>query len=621
MNSNNYPILKILFPLILGILIAFLGSFSFKYSNYLFFIIVFFLLFSAFLFHKLKYKKQFLGSILLQICFVIAGFLSTQHHLLFNNETENKDCFQKNKDWIVTINDMAVEKERTFKFRCKVEGSLQNNPIQENAILYFQKTEKSSNLKIGDQLLIHAKFNPIEKNTNPYSFDFKTYMQRKKIRYTAYISPVNFQVVNTLEHFSVRKMSFQIQHFFIDQFNKAGMDGDEFAIATAILLGNNENLNPELRNSYASAGVSHILCVSGMHVGIIYMILNFLLHSFDINRKSRMVKNIIILSLIWIYANITGLAPSVLRSAMMFSFVSIGDLFNRNCNIYHSLFTSLFVLLCINPLYLFEMGLQLSYLAVFGIALFQRPIVNLWTPKTKLTKYFWELISVSLSAQLATCPISIYYFGQFPNYFLLSNIAVMMLSFIIVISGVVVLVFSFSNIIATFFAQILCFEISKMNIIIRFIEKMPGAVSDYLALSISQVILLYIIILGFYLFLLNKKNIFYWLSIASLLVFSLEMAFYTYEGKKEVSVTVYSIPHRNAINFNYHGNSILVNDFMINKTENDYRFAIYNHERTRKINSQLIEIQKDTIIPDLHFFKKSNCIVFDGKKYFIVLSK
>jgi len=315
----------------------------------------------------------------------------------------------------------------------------------------------------------------------------------------------------------IKEKAIQVQHYFSEALAEAGISGSEYSIINAILLGNKESLDTELRAYYNAVGVGHILCVSGLHVGVIFLILNFLLHPLDYSKKSRLFKALILLFFIWIYACITGLSPSVTRAATMFSFVTFGNLLHRHTNIFHSLFTSLFILLIINPLWLFNLGFQLSYAAVFGIVIFQQKLVALWTPKNKVLTYLWNLITVSVAAQLATFPLSVYTFGMFPNYFLLGNLSVVTLSFVIVVSGVLLLVVSFVPYLSTWVAQLLTFEIKLMNILTQSIRKMPGSVTENISISWVQMLLIYLCIIFFFLLLQQQKKRYYWLGLTSIL--------------------------------------------------------------------------------------------------------
>ncbi|MCL2289341.1 MAG: ComEC/Rec2 family competence protein, partial [Bacteroidetes bacterium] len=392
--------------------------------------------------------------------------------------------------------------------------------------------------------------------------------------------------------------------------------GEEYSIATAIILGNDETMDPELRATWTAAGVSHILCVSGMHVGIVFMIMNYLLFPLNFSKRSQTVKSIILLLIVWSYANITGLAPSVMRAGTMFTFVLLGNFLRRNTNVFHSLFASLFLLLTINPLLVFEMGFQFSYLAVFGIVLLQKPIYNLYKPKAKIIRYFWDLCSVSIAAQLSTAPIAIFYFGQFPNYFLIANLVVIFLSFWVVITGVAIMAFSFLPYISQLIGYLLIYQIKIMNYTAKIIEMLPYSTTNQISISPLQLILLYIMI-GFFYYAFTKKDAKSFLyGLVSLLMITGLFTYDKIDNKNKKNITIYAISKSVAINFNQHGKSILLSDSIHSKEDRRYQFSIKNHERKARINSEILNIQED--YENEMFSKKGFFLFFNGKTLYLL---
>jgi competence protein ComEC len=443
-------------------------------------------------------------------------------------------------------------------------------------------------------------------------------MKRKGIFLTGYISKQNWIKTEEKKSRTIKRYAAYLQSFLSNKLLTSGLSNAEYSVAAAILLGNDETLEPELRASYAATGVSHILCVSGMHVGIIFMILSFLLKPLDTSLKTRYLKNTILLIAVWVYANITGLAPSVTRSAAMFTFVIIGTFMQRKTNIFHSLFASLFILLSINPLLLFEVGFQLSYLAVFGIVLFQDKIAQWYHPKTKITKYLWELIAVSIAAQILTSPIAIYYFAQFPNYFLLTNLFVIPLSFGVVILGVATLFFSFNSFISNGLGYLLNFGIKTMNEIIMFIEKIPGALTSNISIHITQVIVLYMMIVS-YLFLKNKNKqlIFTQLTLFNILILTYSLI--TLSTKNYIDVINYDIPKCAALQFCNGGNAVFFSDSIRNEQDKHYQYHVQPHDRKRRIRNQFLKTDED--FENAFLCKKGKFIFFQNEIYKIEKDK
>ncbi len=553
----------------------------------------------------------------MQCCVLLIGFLSAQYRYYPQYNDETYHLIMRSGHFIIKILDDPVEKTNSIKCIASVEANDQGKSIDEKSVVYFSKNKYSRQIRFGDLLLVNTKFTGIEPPVNPGSFDYRQYMRRKGICFRTYIPEGRFTVIGHNQDHPVRRSAYRLRQYFSAQFSGSGLSGDEYSVITAILLGNDETLDPALRASYSSAGVSHILCVSGMHVGIIFMILNFLLRPLQKNNKTKIIKAVILLLVIWFYAHLTGLSPSVQRASAMFTFVSIGGLIKRTTTVFHSLFTSLFILLALNPLLLFELGFQLSYLAVFSIVIFQKPIFSVWNPRRKVVRYCWELATVSVSAQIGTFPVALYHFGQFPNYFLLGNLFVIMLSFVIVVSGIVLLSVSFSSLLAGWAANILTFEIKFMNGIITTIENLPGAVSDYLYLDPLQVLLLYGIIGSLFILITGHDKKWFWSMIIMSTLF-LCLSIHHVNRSREISVNIYALKNKTAINFNHCGKSVLLHNFIEDKKDPDYQFSIYPHERLMKIKSELSGIKEDNFYEDIGFCKKENFLRFHQLTFYML---
>jgi competence protein ComEC len=332
-------------------------------------------------------------------------------------------------------------------------------------------------------------------------------LARKKIFLQGYVSAQAWEEAGEKGGSFIFRIANQMRNRFLAIFAAANMDINESGVISAILLGSDDKLDPNLAQSYASTGVSHILCVSGMHVGILYMMLAFLLKLLNRNKQQRIIRSVILVLTIWLYACITGLFPSVMRAATMFTFVALAGLLERNTNTYNSLLGSLLFLLIINPFLLFQVGFQFSYLAVFGIVWLQPPLKSLYNPRTKVGGYFWNIMMVSLAAQLLVAPLSMFYFHRFPNYFLLTNVAIISLAPVVVIGGITVLASSFWDFAYHWLSQILVYIIKTMNWIVVHIEAFPHSVTANIHISVEQVILFYgLILLVFYAFLYKNKT-------------------------------------------------------------------------------------------------------------------
>lgn len=614
MKIISFPILKLLIPYVLGIFCAYFIHFPYKILYFCIVFIIIFLVNSAIFNVKIGYYRQKIANISLLSVLFLLGFLSTflSFHDKFNQSVIAFNS--ENRYWQIQITDNPIIREKTVKVVASLRDNEKSKNIHGKAVLYFQADSLAKQLQYGDKLIIQAQLSWIGAPKNPQEFDYKSFMKRKGIYFSGYIPAHSWQILSK-DRFSIKRISSSLQKKFSTIFATAGLTGEEYSIATAILLGNDETMEGDLKNSYASAGVSHILCVSGMHVGIIFMILNYLLMPLDLFPKIRWLKSLVLFLAIWLYANITGLSPSVMRAATMFSFVLIGEHLRRNTNVFHSLFASLFILLIINPLLIFELGFQLSYLAVIGIVVLQKPIFSIWKVKTKIGIYFWNLASVSIAAQLVTFPLTIYYFGVFPNYFLLANLSVIMLSFVIVISGVVVLFFSFSSVLNIWLGKILSFEIKAMNYIIRFIENLPGSVSENISINVFQALALYAAIICFFLFFKRKNFLSFCGGFIALFLTFLINSLDRIKDSKQENIVVYAISKSTVVGFYSQGQGLILSDSAFSMQNKSYQFSVKNHERNERICSEFFDLTKNYQTDK--FLKINNFIKFKDKIVYI----
>jgi competence protein ComEC len=409
------------------------------------------------------------------VFFVFLGYYFTQQ----KTELLQFDHYNEEAVYLVDIYQYPIEKERSLLCRVNIEAFVDSNSKQvqcnSKAILYLQKDSLSALLRSGDRLLIRARLNKPDSAQNPFGFDNRKYLSRQGFAATAYVSSGNWHKTQPDSSFSLLRMAENAQRKMLSIFKKYGIVGDEYAVLAALSLGSKDALHPELRQHYGSSGGMHILAVSGLHVGIIYMVLNFLF-SF-MNRKLRIPKVIIVIALLWAYAFITGLPPSVIRATAMFSMVAIGQAFERQSYIYNTIAVSAFFILLYNPNFIFDLGFQLSYCAVISIIYFQPKIAKWWLPKNKLLKWAWDLTAVSAAAQIGTFAFSLFYFQQFPNYFIITNFVAIPLGTLILYLAVALFIVSPIPFVASGIAFVLNILLKLLNGSIYAIQNLPYSVS------------------------------------------------------------------------------------------------------------------------------------------------
>ncbi len=615
MKLENYPVVKLLFPYVIGVVIAYYADFGNRMRLVMFLLTgTFFLMVFSLTFVK-AYRCRVVKTIVMNIAFVLTGILLTELQL---HPDYSPDYMENNTEWMVRVEEEPTLRKKSVKVPAIVlTTDRKKEKAKAKILLYLKPTPDALGLHYGDLLFVHSKLSRIPPPCNPATFNNQRYMQRRGIFYSGFVNENGWERIGNKPGNLLKYFSKSTRDKLTAIYSSAGMSGEELDILKAILLGDDDTLDPELKASYSSAGVSHILCVSGMHVGVIFMIINFLLMPLNLFRSSRIIKTILVMLVIWLYAHITGLAPSVTRSATMFTFVAIGQLLQRNTNVFHSLFASMFILLIIHPLLLFEVGFQLSYLAVAGIVLFQPKLSALYTCRTRIGHYFWELVTVSMAAQIGTFPISIYYYAKFPNYFLFSNLSVITLSFAVIITGISLLPFSFIPSFTRYVSWMLTKEISIMNSIIRFIEHLPCSVTENIDYHVVQVILLYAVIGCVCMLLYQRSRKTFWIASTFFTLFSVSFAVRKVLLDSETRFLAYHIRKSSALGFQKQGDMVLFSDSIQDEKSDLYRYNISNY--VRKHHLKVVVVPIDTFSFDTPFLcKRGNFIRFDDKNYYVL---
>jgi competence protein ComEC len=398
---------------------------------------------------------------------------------------------------LVTLDESVVEKTNSYKANVRVthmfEGK-EKRPVTGKTILYFKKDSISRGLHYGAQILLKNRLQLIRNAGNPGGFDYRRYCLFQGITHQAYLQPTDFIVIPESNGHWLFSLLERNRQQILALLRKYIGTEKETGLAEALLIGYKNDLDKTLVQSYTKTGVVHVIAISGLHLGLIYLILLLLLKPLDRSRYVKWLKPLLILSGLWAFALMAGAQPSILRSAVMFTFIIAGESISKRTAVLNNLALSAFCLLCYNPFWLWDVGFQLSYTALLSIVIFMKPIYRLFYIKNKCLDYIWQLNAVTLAAQILTTPISIYHFHQFPVYFMLTNIVAVPLSSIILTGEIVLCVVSFSSFIAEPAGNLLRWMIGCMNGYIETIESLPFAVWESLQVSLPQTILLYIIV-------------------------------------------------------------------------------------------------------------------------------
>ena len=438
-------------------------------------------------------------------------------------------------------------------------------------ILYFQKDDQLNELTIGSQVILYKYPDTILNANNPGGFNFKQYAASQKIYHQTYLKKDDYKITNTREISITKNYLNQFSVWVLKTINQFIPGNKEASVAEALLIGYKKNLDKELLQAYSNTGVVHIIAISGLHLGMIYGLLLFILKPIKKSRQSKWLQPFIILIVIWVFTLVTGAAPSILRSAIMFSFIILAEQQGRSSPIYNGLAASAFCILFYNPLLLWDVGFQLSYAAVISIVAFSKPITNSIYFENKLLRSAWQLTAITLSAQICTLPLLLFYFHQFPNLFIFTNFIAIPLSGLILYLEILLLVFAPLTSIATVIGKITSLLIKLMNELIQNTAKIPFAVTENIQINFWQTLFLYIFIISIAIWMMKKKSSLFLIALFSLTVFIGIRSFVFLKTKHQQKIIVYFAPKLSAIdlingnNYQYIGNPSIYNDPLVLK--------------------------------------------------------
>ncbi len=594
---HQFPFVRILAPFLAGTIAAISIQAELTFlpviSGALFFI---YLTLTVLLREKMTYRNRWVTGLLINLLLLVLGYqLAIERTPAFNPANISNQL--PLEDVVVKITEPIVEKENSYKIIARAMGAGTDSgfkQVEGKLMFYFQKDPSVEQLKYGDLLIIRAKLQEVPAPTNPGQFNYHRYLFNRGIYLQAYVRKGNWSKMGSGFGNRLKAMGISLRERFLEILMENHLTGRKYAVAAAILLGYDEYLDADQKRQFAGAGAMHILCVSGLHVGIIYIILNSLLSFMSRRKYLRTLKVLLLLMLIWFYALITGFSPSVMRAATMFSFIIIGQSLRRKSNIYNSLAASAFLLIVIDPYIITAVGFQLSYLAVFGIVTLFKPIYNLYIPGNWLTEQVWSLSVVSIAATLITFPLSVFYFHQFPNLFLITNLVAIPASMLILYAGILVLLTSpvpfISNLIAGFLAGV----IQVLNTSVGWIEALPFATSSDLYVTFPETILIFVLIMAVLAALILKNGRFAVLATIAAVLISGSFTLRKIQHMQQTNMIVFNIRNHTAIGFLEGNKEYLIADSLLICDSRKLDFHVRSHWVEDGIRDPVfIEIRND----------------------------
>jgi len=615
MFKAEYVFVRILAPLIIGI--GFFYFFQTEEMVLIISIIFGFTLLST-LVLNITYKKLntykfkgVIGILIFTFFFILGGLLCLLNNEKLKFDYFGKEDYQKLKIW---VNNEPEQSNNILRFKARVvSGYKKGEQVKLSGQLLLALKLDVINpikLKYGDELIVAANCLEVEPPYNPAEFDFKHWLASQNIYMQTFLNQK--QILKTKNNIGnpVIKFALDLREKQIEKYRKLLKNEEAFAVASTLILGYRADLSKETLAAYSKTGTIHALSVSGSHVAIIFFVLDFMLLFLDRRKGTKILKFILICSLIWAYALITGLSPSVVRSAIMITIFIVAKTFAKNKNGYNTLAFAAFCQLVYNPFLIWDVGFQLSYISVFGLIYLQPKIYKHIYIKNNWVNKIWELIALSLAAQLVTFPLCIYYFHQFPVYFLLGNLFISIPLILIMILGIAVLI-PFVDKLSPIFEWI----IVSTNNTLKWIADLPYSTLSSVWINLPELILLSFA-LGLFVYALvkyNKRSMF-----TALLLFIAYQSLIAYNDWKTINqkkVIFFTLRKNYAAAFISGSKAVIVTDL----PENDKNFQFFvkpalEQSQVNKFN--FVNLKKDTILPNFILMNKQ--IIFNKYKILII---
>jgi len=554
---RSAPYLRILAPYTLGIIFS--GCIRLPVPV-LFFLVMSLVLLSIFI-EILKlgslFHLRWLSGTIINLSLIALG--------VFSSQKPTTDFTFQGKEIVAlgTILEDPHETAKTFSTQIRVNSVLSNGQwidSPQKILGILQKDSRKSSCFLGKQILLKTCLKPIKNKGNPFEFDYKVYMHQMGFYNSAFVDSSHWKLLQDDPRFNIQLWALKIRDRVLGYFKLLNLSSSAFGVVSALTVGDKSYLDQELINAYVNSGTMHILAVSGMHVALLFWLLQQLTRPLLWFRKGKLIQIMLVLIIIWIFSLVTGLTASVVRAAVMFTFWMLGDTSHRKVNIYNTLSASALLLLLIQPETLYDIGFQLSYMAVLGIVVFYKDIYHLIYTKLYLLQQLWSMVAVSLAAQIFTFPLTLYYFHQFPNYFLLSNIIALPLSTVILYGAIIALVLAPIKMLWFPLGWTIKFLVDLMDNILIWVENLPFAVSHGICISGLMAILLYMMVFCIQLFRLRKYSLFVFTGMIFSIGFSLNLLIFNYEMKQKTGIVVYNIPKLLVIQFIQGENSVVLSD-------------------------------------------------------------
>ncbi len=567
------------------------------------------------LYNRLRvHRFAWLGGAIMTLFLFCAGWLSAYHC----NELNNTKHFSKLKSdyLIVRITNEPAAKGIYTRFNAQVQSSVLGKYTRRtsgNLLVTFVADSNTHKARYGDIWLIPATYKPVDPPYNPGEFNYKQYLANQNIHYQSFLHLPHARLLKRNQGNPVITFSLKTRQQLVAAIKTYLHNPGAIAIASTLLLGYKADLSSEVLQAYSKTGTIHVLSVSGAHVAVIFWLISTLLKPFRHHRYGKWLNAGLSLVLIWGYAILTGLSPAVCRAAIMLSMIIISKAGSRPVHTLNVLAVSAFGLLLYNPLLITDVGFQLSYLAVLGLLIVQPIIYELKDFNNPMVRKLWYAVSASLAAQIITFPLSAFYFHQFPVYFLISNLLILIPAEAIVIIGALFLTSTFIpylQIFSQWSGYLLEQIIVWMTRVLSYIEHLPYASIGKIWLTPLEHLFWYLLIGLMLYYLISKKAVALKLSLGCLLVLCISSSWKLINVQQTERMVFFNVKKNTATLFQRGRQAVLVTNLTL--ADKNYLYSIQPCLDSLGIDSVLF-CQPQQNLQTSYFKKEHNYIQFMQK--------
>jgi len=537
------PFIRIVFPFIIGIYIGHNLEVPLFYLALL--IIVFlvgYLVFVQWMKGKVLYGYRHLSGVLSFTILILIGILYLQLRRPLIIDSNDKVTAK------IEVIDHIGQTKTNDKFEVYLRSTVDSLSRYQNlkGIVYLPIDTSGIRPAIGDNIVINGRFIPFTEPEHPFTFDYSNYLKNHRIAFRI-MGHYYAEAANVIPRVNLMIWVAQVKKYLLDTFVAHGMSGKDLAILNALYLGDKSKLSYEQKDAFADAGAMHLLAVSGLHVGIIYLLLLNLVGLFGLKKGSAVVAFLVI-AVLWLYALVTGFSASVLRASIMFTILEIGRLSRLKTGVFNLLGASMFIILIIEPLSVFNIGFWLSHCAVASIVSFYPKINKCLYFKFPPFRWLWSIVAVSIAAQIGTVPISLYAFHEFPLYFLASNILLIPIVSPLLIMAVLASVFSFSTTVLELIVPALGEGIAYMEVVAMVINGLPNATLTNLYLPWWQLIFIYLSLVLLLIY-LDYRHLKYLMSFLISLVVLIATFYVVDMQQVDQAIIVANVKNKSVVNY------------------------------------------------------------------------